>query len=167
MASEIAEELWTVRDLRAELADVINAASTRDQVTFVTNHGRRVAAVVSVTIGERAAADALAEDDRHTAVLYATNVAISEERGGVPGRTMHEVFEDYASYLLGEFGGSAERTLAAARGVALNLPGEVGYPARWRHASLAVELCQRAAELADGELPGSYRPGSRASKVRR
>ena len=31
----------SVRELRADLADVINAASTRDQVTFVTSRGRR------------------------------------------------------------------------------------------------------------------------------
>ena len=44
----------SVRELRADLADVINAAGTRGQVTFVTSRGRRVAAVVSVTAGEQA-----------------------------------------------------------------------------------------------------------------
>ncbi len=44
----------SVRELRADLAGVINAAGTRGQVTFVTSRGRRVAAVVSVTAGERA-----------------------------------------------------------------------------------------------------------------
>ena len=44
----------SVRELRADLADVISAAGTRGQVTFVTSRGRRVAAVVSVTAGERA-----------------------------------------------------------------------------------------------------------------
>jgi prevent-host-death family protein len=38
------------------LADVINAAATRDQVTYVTSRSRRVAAVVSVAIGEQAGA---------------------------------------------------------------------------------------------------------------
>jgi prevent-host-death family protein len=166
MEPRLAEEL-SVRELRAELADVINAAGTRGEVTFVTNHGRRVAAVVSVAVGERAAADAKAEDDGSMAGLYATNVAIIEDRGGIPGRTMAEVFEEYAADLLREFGGSVERILAAARAVAADMPREVGYPARWRQASLAVELCQRGAEMVDGELPGSYRPGSRASKVRR
>jgi hypothetical protein len=48
------------------------------------------------------------------------------------------------------------------------MAGEVGYPARWRHAALvAGKLCRRAGEIAGGELPGSYRPGSRMSKVRR
>jgi len=44
---------------------------------------------------------------------------------------------------------------------------DVGYPTRWQHTALAVELCQRAAEIAGDELPGSYRPGSRAGTVRR
>jgi prevent-host-death family protein len=166
MATRSATEM-SVRAVREGLADVLNAAGTRDEVTFVTSHGRRVAAVVPVAVGERAAMEARAEDDGHMAVLYATNVGIIEEHGGIPGRTMVEVWEDYASELLGEFGGSGKRTLAAARAVAASLPEEVGYPARWRYASMAVELCQGAAEIADGELPGSYRPGSRASKVRR
>jgi prevent-host-death family protein len=157
----------SVRELRAALADVLNEASTRDQVMFVTNHGRRVAAVVSVAVGENAAMETRAQDDGTTAMLYATNLGIIEERNGIPGRTMAEVFEEYASDLLSEFGGSAKRTLAAARAVAARLPDEVGYPARWRYASLAVELCQRAAEIADGDLPGTYRPGSRSSPVRR
>ena len=46
MDTEPAE--MSVRELRADLADVINAASTRGQVTFVTSRGRRVAGVVSV-----------------------------------------------------------------------------------------------------------------------
>jgi prevent-host-death family protein len=166
MPTRSAEEL-SVRELRADLADVLNAATVRNEVTFVTSHGRRVAAVVPVSVGESAAGGAQADDDGHMAVMYATNVAITENHGGIPGRTMAEVFEEYASELLGEFGGSADRTLTAARAVAAGMPEEVGYPARWRHASLAVELCQRAAEIAAGELPGSYRPGSRASQVRR
>jgi hypothetical protein len=139
----------------------------RDQVTFVTSRGRRVAAVVSVAIGENAAAAAESEDDGHLAGLFAVNVAIIEDRGGIPGRTMADVFDEYAADLLGEFGGSAERALDAARAVAAGMPSEVGYPARWRHAALAGELCHRAAEIAGGELPGSYRPGSQMSKKRR
>ena len=37
----------------------------------------------------------------------------------------------------------------------------------WRQVALAVELCQRAAEMAGDVLPGSYRPGSRAGTARR
>jgi prevent-host-death family protein len=164
--SNPAEEL-SVRELRADLADVINAAGVRDQVTFVTSRGRRVAAVVSVAVAERVAAASEPNEDGHLAVLYATNVAMAEDRGGIPGRTMAEVFEEYASDLLGEFGGSADRALAAARAVVADGEGDVGYPTRWQHTTLAVELCQRAAEIAGGPLPGSYRPGSRAGTVRR
>ena len=45
------------RELRAELADVINAAGMRDQITFVTSSGARVAAVVSVAVAEAATED--------------------------------------------------------------------------------------------------------------
>ena len=55
MATTPAVEM-SVRELRAELADVINAAGMRDQVTFVTSRGRQVAAVVSVDVAEGAAA---------------------------------------------------------------------------------------------------------------
>ena len=54
MDTEPAE--MSVRELRADLADVINAASTRGQVTFVTSRGRRVAGVVSVAAAEQVAA---------------------------------------------------------------------------------------------------------------
>ena len=157
----------SVRELRAELADVINAAGMHDQVTFVTSRGRRVAAVVSVSIAEGAAEDSQAAGGAATAQMYAVNVVLHEDRGGIPGRTMAEVFEEYAGDLLGEFGGSPDRALAAARAVATNAVGSVGYPMLWRQAALAVELCQRAAEIAGNVLPGSYRPGSRASGVRR
>jgi prevent-host-death family protein len=44
----------SVRELPANLAEVIDAARRRDQVTFVTSSGRRVAALVSVAIAEQA-----------------------------------------------------------------------------------------------------------------
>jgi prevent-host-death family protein len=156
----------SVRELRADLADVINAAGTRDQVTFVTSRGRRVAAVVSVAAGERSAGDdGQAEADASMATLHAVNLAMHEDRGGTPGMTVAELWEDYAASLLRELGGSADRALAAARAVAAGAVGSTGYPMLWRQAALAVELCQRAAEITGEELPGSYRPGSRAGKV--
>ncbi len=157
----------SVRELRAELADVINAAGMRDQVTFVTSRGRRVAAVVSVAVAEAVTEDSQAAGDAATATMYAVNVVLHEDRGGTPSLTMAEIFEDYATDLLREFGGDPDRTLAAARAVAAGAAGSVGYPMLWRQAALAVELCQRAAEIAGPVLPGSYRPGSRASRVRR
>lgn len=157
----------SVRELRAGLADVINAAGTRDQVTFVTSRGRRVAAVVSPSAGERVVGgDGQAENDAATAVMYAVNIVLREDRGGTPSLTMPEIFEDFANDLLREFGGSADRALEAARAVAADAVRSVGYPTRWRQASLAVELCQRAAEIAGEPLPGSFRPGSRVAGAR-
>ncbi len=157
----------SVRELRAELADVINAAGMHDQITFVTSRGRRVAAVVSVAVAEEATEDSQAADDSATATMYAANVQLHEDRGGTPSLTLAEIFEDYATELLREFGHDPDRTLAAARAVAAKAAGSVGYPMLWRQAALAVELCQRAVEITGQVLPGSYRPGSRASNVRR
>jgi prevent-host-death family protein len=163
---KIATAEMSVRELRADLADVINAAGTRDQVTFVTSRGRRVAAVVSVAVARRAAGDTQSDDDAGTATMYAVNVALHEDRGGTPSLTMPEIFEDYAHDLLREFDGSPDRALAAAQAVAADAAGKTGYPTLWRNAALAVELCQRAAEIAGPALPGSYRPGSRAWRPR-
>ena len=119
----------SVRELRADLADVINAAGTRDQVTFVTSRGRRVAAVVSVAAAEQATStDGQADDDAGTAVMYAVNLAMLEDRGGTPSLTPAECFEDYANALLRELGGSAERALAAARAVVAESAGKVRVP---------------------------------------
>ena len=157
----------SVRELRADLADVINAAGMRDQVTFVTSRGRRVAAVVSVAVAEQAAGDSQADGDADTATMYAVNLALHEDRGGTPSRTAAELWEDYAADLLREFGGSPDRALAAAQAVAAGAVGSTGYPMLWRQAALAVEMCQRAAEIAGQVLPGSYRPGSRAGNTAR
>jgi prevent-host-death family protein len=159
----------SVRELRACLADVINTAATRGQVTFVTSRGRRVAGVVSVAAAEQAAAgaDGQADGDAGTAVMYAVNLEMMLSRGGTPSLTPAECFEDYAGDLLREFGGSADRALAAARAVIAESAGKAGYPMLWRQAALAVELCQRAAEMAGQVLPGSYRPGSREAGATR
>lgn len=44
----------SVRDLRAALADVINEAATRGRITYITQRGRRIAAVVPIAIAEAA-----------------------------------------------------------------------------------------------------------------
>jgi hypothetical protein len=125
--------------------------------------GRRVAGVVSVAAAERAAGHGgQADGDAGTAVMFAVNLAMLLDRGGTPSLTLAECFEDYASTLLRELGGSAERALAAARAVIAESVGKAGYPTLWQQAALAVELCQRAAEITGQVLPGSYRPGSRA-----
>lgn len=168
-AMKAAPAEMSVRELRACLADVINAAATRGQVTFVTSRGRRVAGVVSVATAEQAVgADGQASGDAGTAVMYAVNLEMMLSRGGTASLTPAECFEGYASDLLREFADSAERALAAAQAVIAESVGKAGYPMLWRQAALAVELCQRAAEMAGQVLPGSYRPGSReASTARR
>lgn len=88
--------------------------------------------------------------------------------GRHPSLTPAECFEQYAGDLVRELGGSADRALGAARAVITESAGKAGYPTLWRQAALAVELCQRAAEITGPELPGSYRPGSQAgSGIRR
>lgn len=47
----------SVKDLRATLADVLNAAAVHGQITWVTNRGRVVAAVVPVSVAEASEAD--------------------------------------------------------------------------------------------------------------
>ncbi|MHA6759207.1 type II toxin-antitoxin system prevent-host-death family antitoxin [Streptacidiphilus sp. PAMC 29251] len=44
----------SVAQTRARLADVLNDASARDRITYVTSRGRRVAAVVPLAIAEAA-----------------------------------------------------------------------------------------------------------------
>ncbi|WP_157254809.1 type II toxin-antitoxin system prevent-host-death family antitoxin [Nonomuraea typhae] len=44
----------SVRDLRSELADVLNDAAVYGRITYVTNRGRRIAAVVPVPIADQA-----------------------------------------------------------------------------------------------------------------
>ncbi|MFF4013881.1 type II toxin-antitoxin system prevent-host-death family antitoxin [Streptomyces sp. NPDC001843] len=44
----------SVADARRHLADVLNAASARGRITYITSRGRRVAAVVPLTVAENA-----------------------------------------------------------------------------------------------------------------
>ncbi|RCV49727.1 type II toxin-antitoxin system prevent-host-death family antitoxin [Marinitenerispora sediminis] len=43
----------SVAEFRRDLAEVINAAATRRRTTYVTNRGRRVAAMVPLDVAER------------------------------------------------------------------------------------------------------------------
>jgi prevent-host-death family protein len=43
----------TTSDLRARLAGVLNDVAVRGQIVYVTNHGRRVAAIVPVPMAEQ------------------------------------------------------------------------------------------------------------------
>ncbi|MDF2707067.1 MAG: Antitoxin Phd YefM, type toxin-antitoxin system [Nonomuraea muscovyensis] len=49
--NEIPDEL-SVAEVRKSFADVLNEAAVRGQITYVTNRGRRVAAVVPVAVAE-------------------------------------------------------------------------------------------------------------------
>ncbi|MFJ6559921.1 type II toxin-antitoxin system prevent-host-death family antitoxin [Streptomyces sp. NPDC091412] len=51
--TERSEEM-SVADARRQFADVLNAASARGQITYITSRGRRVAAVVPLPIAEAA-----------------------------------------------------------------------------------------------------------------
>lgn len=51
--TERSEEM-TVADTRRQFADVLNAASARGRITYITSRGRRVAAVVPLPIAEAA-----------------------------------------------------------------------------------------------------------------
>jgi len=44
----------TVAEARRQFADVLNDASARGQTTYITNRGRRIAAVVPLRIAEKA-----------------------------------------------------------------------------------------------------------------
>jgi hypothetical protein len=133
-------------------------------VTFVTSRGRRAAAVVSAA-AEQAAVDGKASHDAITATSYAVNLQMLPDPGVTPSLSPAECFQNYADDLQRELSGSSNQALAAARAVAAKSASadETGYPTRWRHVALAVELCQRAAEMTGQVLPGSYRPGSRVA----
>jgi prevent-host-death family protein len=44
----------SVAEARSQLADVLNDAAVRGHITYITNRGRRIAAVVPVPIAEAA-----------------------------------------------------------------------------------------------------------------
>ena len=52
MGNETSTEV-SISDLRENTADIINAVSARGQIAWVTNRGRRVAALVPLAVAER------------------------------------------------------------------------------------------------------------------
>ncbi|MFJ8345094.1 hypothetical protein ACIQ9J_01700 [Streptomyces sp. NPDC094153] len=52
-----------IRKLRETLPDVLHDASVRGRITYVTNHGRRVAAIVPVPFAEAIEAQQQPEGD--------------------------------------------------------------------------------------------------------
>ncbi|WP_113700055.1 type II toxin-antitoxin system prevent-host-death family antitoxin [Nonomuraea lactucae] len=47
-------EEMSVADARKQFADILNHAAVRGRITYITNRGRRIAAVVPVPIAEAA-----------------------------------------------------------------------------------------------------------------
>ncbi|WP_433230616.1 type II toxin-antitoxin system prevent-host-death family antitoxin [Actinomadura formosensis] len=47
-------EEMSVADARRQFADVLNTAAVRGRITYITNRGRRIAAIVPVPIAETA-----------------------------------------------------------------------------------------------------------------
>ncbi len=47
----------SVADVRRQFADVLNSAAVRGRITYVTNRGRRIAAIVPAPIAEAADED--------------------------------------------------------------------------------------------------------------
>jgi prevent-host-death family protein len=52
----------SVRELRGELADILNAAAAHGTITYVTSRGRRIAAVVPLSVVEAAEASGREKD---------------------------------------------------------------------------------------------------------
>ncbi|MEV7140725.1 type II toxin-antitoxin system prevent-host-death family antitoxin [Streptomyces tauricus] len=51
-----------LRELRAGLSEAVNAAAVRGQITYITSHGRRLAAIVPVAEAEAIEARQQTED---------------------------------------------------------------------------------------------------------
>lgn len=47
-------EEMSVADARRQFADVLNDAAVRGRITYITNRGRRIAAIVPLSIAETA-----------------------------------------------------------------------------------------------------------------
>lgn len=46
----------SVAQIRVNMADVLNGAAVRGEITYITNRGRRIAAIVPVPVAEAAQA---------------------------------------------------------------------------------------------------------------
>ncbi len=90
-----------------------------------------------------------AEQDAHTAWTYAINCVMREDTAHRLGRTPEDIITDYAADVLDQIGGDRARLYAAARAACIKAADSVADPGRWRSALRAVDLCQRAALLAE------------------
>jgi len=94
-----------------------------------------------------------AEHDAHAAWTYAINLVMAEGRAPRTGRTAEQVVDDYATDLADQLDGDRGRLYAAARQACIAAAEEVAYPGRCRSALRAVQLCQRAAAVAQPATP--------------
>jgi hypothetical protein len=90
-----------------------------------------------------------AEKDARVARAFAAASMARGASGPRADRSAADVVEGYAMELLDHLDGSVPRALSAARAACLAAATEVAHPGRWHTAMLAVELCRRAAHLAD------------------
>lgn len=90
-----------------------------------------------------------AQQDAHTAWTYAINCVIREDQAPRMGRTAAEVIDDYATDVGDQLGGDPARLYAAARQACIEAAEHVAHPGQWRSALRTVELCQRAAAMAE------------------
>ena len=95
--------------------------------------------------------------------MYAVNVALSRTGAASPAGPWPSSARSTPPTCCASLGGSPDRALAAARAVAADASGSTGYPMLWRQAALAVELCQRAAEIA-GAGPARVIPARQPGK---
>jgi hypothetical protein len=95
-----------------------------------------------------------AESDADKAHMYAVNCVLVQDKPGARTRSKpDEIFADYATDLLNDLGADPARLYAAARVAAARSAENVEWPMLWRQAVCAVELCQRAAQLALAPAP--------------
>jgi hypothetical protein len=90
-----------------------------------------------------------AERDAQLALSYAVKSVNREDTEQQRDRTMADAVEFYAMEFLDHLDGSVPRALMAARAACVSAASEVAHPRRWRVSLRAVELCRRAAGMAD------------------
>lgn len=89
-----------VNEARKDLADVLNAASVRGRITYITSRGRRVAAVVPLTVAERAE-----EEATNVPNLSATESRLAAAIAAGDVQAMPAIAAEYEAAGLTELGG--------------------------------------------------------------
>jgi hypothetical protein len=91
-----------------------------------------------------------AEQDADIARMYAVNCLMYEDNPGAADLPPGGWTEDYARFLIEQEGGDGDRWHAAARQACIDGAeyADLSYPQLWRIALRAVDLCQRAAQIA-------------------